>query len=248
MTIRGGNDRLPKALAKRLGQRIHFGTELRALRQTGNKVTLSVGQAGHQSEIEAGRVVLALPFSMLRRVDLDDSFSVGKRRAIMELRYTSQTHVYLQSRTRFWRAQGLSGSSFTDLPVHVTGDATEMQAGSRGVLMTENAHHGSQLATALPPDERVTWALEQVRHIFPEIEDNFEGDTSVAWDQEPSSLGGCAYYAPGELATLFPFVANPEGRVHFAGEHTGRIFTMEGAAESGIRAAREVLKAAQVLA
>lgn len=180
---------------------------------------------------------------MLRRVDLGDAFSVGKRRAIAELRYTSQTHIYLQSRTRFWRMQGLSGYSYTDLPIHVTGDVTEMQAGSRGILMTENAHRGSQLATAFSPKERVNWALSQVRRIFPEIAENFEGGTSVAWDQEPWSMGGCAYYAPGELTTLFPFVATPERRVHFAGEHTGRIFTMEGAVESGIRAAREVLQA-----
>jgi monoamine oxidase len=243
MTIRGGNDQLPKAIAKRLGQRIHFGTELRALRQTGSKVNMSVHQAGHQSEIEADRVVLAIPFSMLRQVDLSDSFSPGKRRAIADLRYTSQTHIYLQSRSRFWRAQGLSGSATTDLPMHVMGDATEMQAGSRGILMTENAHHGSQLATAVAPEERVAWALGQVSRVFPEIEENFEGGTSVAWDQEPWSMGGCAYYRPGELTTLFPFVARAEGRVHFAGEHTGRIFTMEGAAESGIRAAREVMRA-----
>jgi monoamine oxidase len=70
--------------------------------------------------------------------------------------------------------------------------------------------------------------------------ENFEGGTSVVWDEEPWSLGAGAYYAPGEMTTMFPHVASVEGRVHFAGEHTSELFVMEGAAQSGVRAAREV--------
>jgi monoamine oxidase len=82
--------------------------------------------------------------------------------------------------------------------------------------------------------------LENIAKVFPEIKDNFEGGTSVAWDEEPWSLGGTATYAPGELTLMFPHVATVERRVHFAGEHTSTIFTMEGAAQSGVRVAREI--------
>jgi len=44
----------------------------------------------------------------------------------------------------------------------------------------------------------------------------------------------------GEMTTMLPHVANVVGRVHFAGEHTSALFVMEGAAQSGVRAAREV--------
>jgi monoamine oxidase len=47
------------------------------------------------------------------------------------------------------------------------------------------------------------------------------------WDQEPWSLGAAAYYAPGEMTTMFPHVASVEGRVHFAGEHTSTLFVMD---------------------
>ena len=60
------------------------------------------------------------------------------------------------------------------------------------------------------------------------------------WDQEPWSMGAAAYYAPGEMTTMFPHVAGAEGRVHFAGEHTSTLFVMEGAAQSGVRVAREI--------
>jgi monoamine oxidase len=57
---------------------------------------------------------------------------------------------------------------------------------------------------------------------------------------EPWSLGASAYFGPGEMTTMFPHVASVEGRVHFAGEHTSELYVMEGAAQSGVRAAREV--------
>jgi monoamine oxidase len=79
-----------------------------------------------------------------------------------------------------------------------------------------------------------------VNKVFPEMSENFEGGTSLVWDQEPWSLGGSAYYAPGEMTTTFPHVAGVEWRVHFAGEHTSTLFVMEGAAQSGVRVAREI--------
>ncbi len=46
---------------------------------------------------------------------------------------------------------------------------------------------------------------------------------------------------PGQVADLLPHVSKPEGRVHFAGEHTSIWHGwMQGALASGLRAAREV--------
>ena len=87
------------------------------------------------------------------------------------------------------------------------------------------------------------WVLENTSKIFPEIVQNFEGGTSVAWDEDPWSLGCASYYAPGEMTTMFPHVATPEGRVHFAGEHTSLLYVMEGAAQSGMRVVQEIAAA-----
>jgi len=48
---------------------------------------------------------------------------------------------------------------------------------------------------------------------------------------------------PGEMTTMLPHIAKPEGRVHFAGEHTSSLLlrnSVQGAIESGILAAREI--------
>jgi monoamine oxidase len=240
MNLKGGNDLLPKAFAERLGKRMRYGAALRRLTQDKNRVHLSVTRGGALEQVDADRVILTIPFSTLRNVELDDSFSAQKRAVISKLRYDSASHVFLQSRSRFWMEQGISGFATTDLPIRVVLNYTEAQPGPRAILGIETEGTNSRLIAAMKPKERVRWSLENVTKIYPEMAENFEGGTSVVWDDEPWSLGAGAYYAPGEMTTMFPHVARPEGRVHFAGEHTSELYVMEGAAQSGIRAAREV--------
>ena len=244
MNLKGGNDLLPRAFAERLGKRMHYGAALRKLTQDKNKVHLSVTRGGALEQVDADRVILAIPFSTLRNVELDDSFSAQKRAVISKLRYDSTAHVYLQSKNRFWNEQGISGFAQTDLPIRVVVNYTEAQPGPRAILGIETEGANSRLIAAMKPEERVRWSLENVTKIYPEMAENFDGGTSVVWDDEPWSLGAAAYFAPGEMTTMFPHVASVEGRVHFAGEHTSELFVMEGAAQSGVRAAREVGAAA----
>ena len=77
--LRGGNDQLPRAFAQKLGTRMHYGAAVRRVTQDKEKVTLSVSRAGQLEQVEAERVVLTIPFSVLRNLELDSSFSSQKR-------------------------------------------------------------------------------------------------------------------------------------------------------------------------
>ena len=173
-------------------------------------------------------------------MELDNSFTAQKREVISKLRYESVTRVYLQSASRFWDRQRLAGFAATDLPIHTIGEFTTGQPGVRAILGTETVGPNAHAAAMMTPEERVRWCLENISKVFPEMKENFEGGTSVASEKEPWSLGANAYFAPGEMTTMLPHVATPEGRVHFAGEHTSNYFVMEGAAQSGVRTAREI--------
>jgi len=49
---------------------------------------------------------------------------------------------------------------------------------------------------------------------------------------------------PGQMTAFLPHLARPEGRIHFAGDHTSAWMRwIQGALESGHRAAREVQEA-----
>jgi monoamine oxidase len=245
MNIRGGNDRLPAAFAHRLGHRIHFGAAIVKIEQDPKKVRVSFLHAGSQQQLEADRVIIAIPFSVLRGIELDSSFSLPKRHAIANLRYDSILRVYVQSRCRFWAQRGEQGFALSDLPITSIIEHTANQPGRRGILEAQMSHNEARFAKTLDVVERIHWTLAQMDKIHPGLSQNFEGGTSVCWDDEPWSLGAWAYYAPGEMKTLFPHVARAERRVHFAGEHTSGLGrTLEGAVQSGIRAAREVIAAA----
>ena len=62
------------------------------------------------------------------------------------------------------------------------------------------------------------------------------------WPTMPFALGSYACYRPGQAA-FSGSEGVAEGRLHFCGEHTSVDFQgyMEGGAESGARAAREIL-------
>jgi monoamine oxidase len=124
---------------------------------------LSVSRAGRLEQVEAERVVLTIPFSVLRDVELDNSFSAQKRSAIANLQYFPLPRVHLQSRSRFWTRQGVSGSADTDLPIRTIVDHTSSQPGVRAILGTETSGPNARVATGMTPEERLRWGLRNVR-------------------------------------------------------------------------------------
>jgi monoamine oxidase len=62
------------------------------------------------------------------------------------------------------------------------------------------------------------------------------------WRADPWTRGSYAAFEPGQYTRFFGFAGRPERGIHFAGEHTATRFQgyLEGAVESGERAASEV--------
>ena len=189
----------------------------------------------------ADRVICAIPFSTLRRVDVQPAFSAAKQRAINELPYTSIARMFLQSRTKFWTAAGLPGMTNTDLPVMWVWEPTYSQPGPRGIMEAHMAGPQARKVTAMRESERLEFALDNLEKIYPGMRKNYEGGVSKCWDEDEWSRGDYAWFKPGQFTSLVPHIARPEGRVHFAGEHASAWpGWMQGALDSGLRAAREV--------
>ena len=76
---------------------------------------------------------------------------------------------------------------------------------------------------------------------YPTIGEHFEGGISKCWEEDSWARGASSWYKPGQMAELWPHVARPEGRIHFAGDHTSPyIRWMQGALHSGNRVAAEI--------
>jgi monoamine oxidase len=240
-TIRGGTDRLPKALASRLADRIHDGTPVVRLEQQANGVRVVAVQGGTQRSFTADRIVCAIPFTVLRRLEVSPPFGREKRTAVEQLRYTSVARVFVQTRTRFWAADGLSGSASTDLPVMGVYERTLNQPGTRGILESYMAGANARRATTMREADRLTMVLAGMAKVYPRIVDQYEGGASKCWDEDEWARGAYAWFEPGQMMALMPHIARPEGRIHFAGEHASTWpGWMEGALESAERVVREM--------
>jgi monoamine oxidase len=239
--IAGGNDQLATAFARLLGRRILYNHPIEALTQHPGSVDIVATFQGERRVFSAEYVICTLPCPVLASVDVTPAFSAARTRAIRELASTSVTRVYVQSRSRFWDTGTGLVQAFTDLDLMTCRDASYPCPGPRGILEACLAGPLARWAAQLPEDERLRWALAAMEQVFPGIGAAFECGTSVCWDQEPFSRGAYAWFRPGQLASVQRLLLAPEGRIHFAGEHTSPWpGWVQGALHSGWHAAREI--------
>jgi monoamine oxidase len=240
--IRGGNDLLPKAFAVRLSEKTHYAVPVVRVEQSAQVVKAVFLRAGAYHTLTGDHLICTIPFSVQKNIEVAPAFSVEKQRAIEQLPYLSASKICLQSKKRFWVNEGQSGFATTDLPVRELYDMTYKQPGMRGILQAFPISLHSRRITGMEEQERINFALEQVEMIYPGMREHFEGGVTKCWDEDEWARGASAYYKPGQFSSLLPHVARPEGRIHFAGEHTSVWIDgwMQGALESGNRVAREV--------
>jgi len=245
--LQGGNDQLPKAFARALQEKIRYGAPVSGIHQEAGKVRVAFRQGGVEKTAEADRLICTLPLPALRKIAITPALTEGKRRIFQQLEYIPVTRVYVQSRRRFWADQGEAGGAATDLPIRLVAEHPVVRAadaGPRAILECHPKGADAERLDALSPDRRIALAVENLEKVHPGFRDHAEGGTSYSWGTDPWAGGGYPRWKPGQLTGWLPELARAEGRIHFAGEHTS-IFTrtMEGALESGNRAAREVEEA-----
>ncbi|MEP7061219.1 MAG: NAD(P)/FAD-dependent oxidoreductase [Betaproteobacteria bacterium] len=246
--IRGGNDQVVRRLGERLRDRVTTSARLVALNRRGDgrmRVTIARDQRVHD-EI-ADRVVLALPFTLLREVDITHAgFSPRKLAAIRELGMGRNCKLQLQFDARAWQPLRASGETRIDTAFQTSWEVTRAQPGASGIL---NCFSGGSTATRAgegPLDARVRDALAALDAAMPGVAARFNGRAiRNAWERYPWTRGSYALFRPGQYTTLNGALDTIEGTAHFAGEHTSAQWQgyLNGAVESGQRAAGEVVAA-----
>lgn len=241
--IRGGTDLLPRAFADKLKEKIRYGAPVVKIEHGAENVRVTFLHAGAPETMTADRLLITIPFTVLRRIETVPRFSPPKQRVIDNLTLESVSRVYLQSRKRFWLDDGFNGFGASDLPAEIWQPMHDAE-GPRGILMSYIRGVASKQLTAMKEAERVEFGLNEMEKIYPGIRANFEGGFSKCWDEDEWQRGAYTIYRPGEMVDFFPLLARAEGRIHFAGEHASHWpGWMQGALESGTRAAQEINQA-----
>lgn len=246
--IRGGAGQVAELLAHRFPDGViklgHRLTKLTA--RSDGKTELTVATADTTLSETFDAVVLALPFSTLRDVQLDAPLSDVKRAAIATLHMGSASKLCVGFDGKPWRALDSAGSVLSDTNFPYCWDATRMQDTRDGVITFFTGGSSGRLLGHVDLAVDRAGALEVFNRVFPGARTAAQPlSVAVSWANEPFAKGGYALYGPGQVTTMRGSEAEPEGRLFFAGEHT-ELETqgyMEGAVRSGVRAAREVLDA-----
>lgn len=245
--IEGGNDRLPNAIAVELGEAVHLKTAALAIHDDQSSVRVAVEHAGDRTEIKADYVIVAVPVTTLRAIEISPELPIEQANAFERLKYGRVTKSLLQFDRRFWKRKGRSRAYGTDAPTGAIWDANEEQRGRAGILTLMAGGQASEDTQKILAQEGVEGLVRALSWLKPG-EAELLKHHHVTWEHDSWAQGGYTYFDPAFDPFWRPWLARPHGRLLFAGEHTSIKWQgyMNGAVESGLRAAAEVWALAKV--
>jgi monoamine oxidase len=246
LSVKGGMDRLPQALAERLKGRLQYETALVAVKRQGERLTAFVENKGRAHPIETGHLVLTAPFPALLDVEFDPELPEGKARAIRELPYTQISKVYIQTKTRYYERRGLTSLLWSDSPIEQVFVDTPQDSdkSARGLLHVWMDGEAATEIDGMADKKRLSYVLGMLELLLQGSRENAETVRFHSWNLDPWAKGAYCHFAPGQVASLHPHIAPPVGSIHFAGEHTSTVEAgMEAALESGERVVAEITRA-----
>jgi monoamine oxidase len=244
-TVKGGNDRVTQELAKRLEGTIDLRHRLSAITAKGSGFRLTFeGPSGSAVDRDFESVVLTLPFTMLREVDIRVPLPAVKKQAIMELGYGMNAKVFAGFSKRRWRTLGYGGNTLSDESFQLCWDNAAMQPGTAsGITFYSGGARGLDAGKGTA-NEALVRLLPGFERAYPGSEANLNGKVSrFHWPTNPFVKASYACYKPGQWTTIGGAEGESVGNLHFAGEHTSVDFQgyMNGGAQSGADAAKAVI-------
>lgn len=255
-----GNDRIIEGLARELpGQIIYSSTLLRVRRLSDGRIELTFQQGSRTVTRTHDVVVLAIPFTTLRLVELEDNLGLppAQLQAILALGYGTNAKMNIGFSRRPWHRLGGNGTSYSDLPNHQTTwePNPTLASDTRGILLDySGGQRGARLNPAAVQIETQRF-LQDLNRVYPgalEAAHQTQGRYLAHlehWPSNPLTKGSYTCYKPGQFTTMAGLEGLSVGNLFFAGEHTNSFYEwqgfMEGAVLSGIAAAQSILAIAR---
>jgi monoamine oxidase len=240
--IVGGSQRIALELAAGLGDRVVTGAPVRDIEWDSAGVV--VRAPGH--EIRARRAVLAVPPPLAARIRFQPGLPPERDQLTqrMPMGWTIKVNVVYDE--PFWRADGLAGQANSDRRPLGTVFDNSPPSGRPGVLMGFLEARHAQIAARLDEAGRRHLVVDDLAGYFGPRARNATAYLERDWAAEEYSRG-CygAFVTPGTLTRYGRALRTPVGPIHWAGTETATRWAgyMDGAVQSGQRAAREITAA-----
>ncbi|MBA2545543.1 MAG: FAD-dependent oxidoreductase, partial [Solirubrobacterales bacterium] len=239
----GGSQAICETIAEGLAGSLALDSPVGAIDQDGTSVTVTVPGG----VVRARRAIVAMAPDLAGRIAYDPRLA-GRREQLTGRMasgaLTKCTAVYARP---FWRDEGLTGEALSDAgPLETTFDNSPPGEDGPGVIVGFVSGPAAAEHALLGLSERRRRVTECLERLFGEAARHPGAYHEQAWAEEAWSAGGpvCSP-APGTLTAYGDELRRPAGRVHWAGAETATTWCgyMEGAVQSGERAAGEALDA-----
>lgn len=237
----GGAQQLSEHLAARLEGHVRLDSPVLALAQDERGVAIRAPGG----TLRARAAVLAVPPALARGIDFAPALPPGRARLHAEMPMGSVVKCVVAYERPFWREQGYSGEAIFDRgPVRAVFDDCGPD-GSHPALLAFVLGEAARGFGALPEAERQGQVVQALVRAFGDAAARPVAYLDKDWTADPWSAG-CyvGLMPPGLMTAAGQALRRPCGRVHFAGTETALRWAgyLDGAIESGERAAAEVLQ------
>ena len=254
--IAEGNDSVPIRLAQKLECEVELGTWLKAIAPKGRGYSLTVSRDATTAQIDADILVLAIPFTTLREVEMGGlDLPQKKRDAINQLGYGTNAKLMAGLTRRVWGQTAeendtrsdkrYTGYTFSDLPFQCCWETSRGQPGTHAILTNfVGGRYGEKDFNQGTLAERASAFIADIEKIYPGSQAAFTNQAvRQHWPTSPFVRASYTCFKTGQVCTLEEHIRTPVGQIYFAGEHTSEASGfMEGGVRSGERAAKEILK------
>jgi monoamine oxidase len=241
--IDGGNDRLVQRAADNLRSLIHLNHIVRRIVQTSEHVRVTIeSRPAQRNEMKSDCVLVTAPAPIAAEIEFAPALPDAQRDAFSRLRYGRATKTLLQFDRHSWRKPRHPRACATDLDVGAVWDGSEDQDDRRGMLILLAGGRASDAIKSIIKSDGIQQLLQDVK-FFGVGRAKLIAMRSISWEDDPWARGAYAYFDPSFPTSARRLLRAPWKRVFFAGEHTSSKWQgyMNGAVESGLRAAEEIL-------
>jgi monoamine oxidase len=230
--LKGGNQELPNAFAKRLGDRVKLSCPITSIRHGDSGVSVTYKEFDEEKEMSADFLANCIPLPAFKSIPVTPGLPEGKQFVVDKIRYDSYSRFVFQARSRFWQDDNLSINMELDHP-----DISSIWQVAEEV----DTHRVALMATG-PGGVSAQRALTAFRQVYPGKRDTIEQALVKDWTKEQFAYTCERLNFPlGQLNKFWPHVITPHGRIHFAGAYADNLNRgMEAATRSANRVAKEI--------
>jgi monoamine oxidase len=230
--VTSGNMSIAQTIADSL-EDIRLGHEVSQVGYSKQGVTISGNSVDGPFQLEFDGLVIAVPVKVVAEFEFQPPLPLPIKNAIASIAMGTAAKITVATKGR----QTLRAYHDVETPFWCwTGNG-----GDGNVRKVITAFSGSVEALNkldTNSNDPAVW-FQKLKSANPDLE--FEGDpVMVDWSGDKWSRGSYSAFS-NQATDQIPFLTNSVGSVFFAGEHTAyQSATMEGAIESGLRAAKQV--------